>query len=414
MGTWYVCAGAEHLGELERYVRVVDVGARVLAGSDPSALRVALGAETVGAASVVVGEGTGGPSPINVAAAVAADGRAARVELVVRHASGSLRSRAKRAGIARVVTSAELEGLGGGSVPASVPRRVPEPAPRRTAVAGAPRREGVPVLCAVSGRGGVGKTSLCALMGCLAGSWGMRVAALDLDLAFGNLYALCGLGRPADLTAAVSPGGLDAEALAACAGHVFEGLEVWGPCGRPEYAERVQPMTEQLIAGLTQKHDLVIVDTTTNWGDAVACAAQMADRLLIVSDDRPGAVSSLVRCGALAVRLGVARTRIVRLMNGCDVRHRDDSFIARAAVGLECARELRVLDGGDEAVELLGQGHAGELASTDNPLATSLAGGLAQLLRELGCLPDAVEARKALERVDRRGRGLLGRLREAS
>ena len=412
MSTWYVCGSEGQLGELERYARVVDPNAKVTAGSDALALRELLRTEARGGARVVVGEGARGPNPINVAAAVAADGRAASVDLVARCASGSLRAHAKRVGVTRVVMVVELEGfLASSSAPLA---REAAGGATRAAPGACEHREGVPVICLVSGRGGVGKTSLCALMAHLASSWGMRVAAVDLDLAFGNLYALSGLGEPADLTPLADGDDWSAQALAACAGHAAQGLDVWGPCGRPEYAERVQPVAERLVASLTRNHELVLVDTTTNWGDAVAAAAQMADRLVIVSDERPGAVSALVRCGALAVRLGVARTRIVRLMNGCDARRRDETFIARAAVGLECAREVRVLDGGDEAVELLGQGHADELAASDNPLAASLACGLAQLLRELGCLPDSDRARRALDRAERRGRSLLGRLREAS
>ncbi len=43
----------------------------------------------------------------------------------------------------------------------------------------------------VSGRGGVGKSTLSALGGAAAG-WGLDVALLDLDLAFGNLASLLG------------------------------------------------------------------------------------------------------------------------------------------------------------------------------------------------------------------------------
>lgn len=181
----------------------------------------------------------------------------------------------------------------------------------------------------------------------------------------------------------------------------------------PEYAEAVQPIVGDVIARLTHSHDLVIVDTSSNWGDAVACAAQMADRLVIVSDERPGAIPALARCGSLAVRLGVARTRIVRLMNGCDPRKRDESFVARAAVGLECARELRVLDGGLDLVELASAGECGRLSQSDNPAALGATCGLAGLLKELGTLPECEAARAALGGGQRRRR-LFGFAREAS
>ena len=196
--------------------------------------------------------------------------------------------------------------------------------------------------------------------------------------------------------AALAGGIASDEALEQAGARAGEHLHVWGPCRAPEYAECIQPLAADIIARLTHGHDLVIVDTPSSWGDAVAGAAQQADRLVIVSDERPGAIPALSRCGSLAVRLGVARTRIVRLMNACDPRRRDESFVARAAVGLECAREVRVLDGGLDLVELLGAGGMAELVASENPAALGAAHGLAALLKELGHLPDAEGARHAL------------------
>lgn len=393
MGSWLVVAGERQANALQDYLVRSGIPQQVRIEQDCWRARAVLAGELAGA-NVVVGEGAVGPAAVNVAAAFAADGHAGEVVLAVHQASGSLRSRANRAGITRVLTSDEL---------------VDRPASASGDARGE-RREGVPVVCFVSGRGGVGKSTVCALAGHIAASWGMDVAAVDLDLAFGNLYALCGLDRPCDLT----PGGeaADPELIVSCGRQAAERLHVWGPCASPEFAELVQPRAEQLVAQLTQTHDLVLVDTTSSWSDAVACAAQMADRLVIVSDDRPGALSALARCGALAVRLGVARTRIVRLMNGCDARGRDETFVTQAAQGLECARELRVLDGGAEAAELLASGHAAELARLANPLSTSLATGLAQLLRELGHLPTCEAAARALE-GPRHPRHFLDKLREA-
>jgi len=421
MAAWVVCAGQSQSAAIRDYLVGCDRGAKVEVVEDPIVARRSLAGRFAGA-GVVVGEGTLGPEPVNLAAAIASDGWAREVVLAVGHASGSLRSRANRAGISRVTTSSDVVsylrpqslaivpgGPAGGGPKASA---VSSEETRGRAAAPVERRDGAAVIVFVSGRGGVGKSTVAAVAGYIAAGWGMRVALLDLDLAFGNLASLAGAERPGDLSG-MAKSELDAGALGEHAVQVAERLRVWGPCKAPEYAETVQPIAADLVALLTHEHDLVIVDTTTNWGDAVASAAQAADRLVIVSDERPGAIPALSRCGGLAVRLGIARTRIVRLMNGCDARRRDEAFVTRAAVGLECAREVRVLDGGEEAVELLSGGHAAELARTDNPLATSLATGLAQLLRELGCLPDSEEAARALE-GRRRPRHFLGIRREAS
>lgn len=444
MTRWLVWAGTEQVRAIEGYLASSDAGGKVTSVDSAQELR-AMASGVWAGAEVVVGEGARGPAPINVAAAIAADGHAMGVTLVVAEASGSLRSRAKRAGIDRVLTHADLSarcpempcGAAGASPEAAGAAaerpaermghedgratsaragscevalsvgasRSGEVAAREAPVAArqedppctagcAERREGVPVICLVSGRGGVGKSSACAVLAHIAAAWGMRVALLDLDLAFGNLYALLGLDRPADVSSLGE--GVTTERVEACGREVARGITLLGPCAEPEYAELVQPHVAKIIAELTREHDLVLVDTTTNWGDAVASAVQEADRLVIVSDERPGAVSALVRCGALALRLGVARAKIVRCMNGCDPRGRDEAYVARAARGLECAREIRAADGGDEVSELLAAGHARELAVSANCFVASLATGLAQVLRELGALPECEAAQRAL------------------
>ena len=483
MASWVVGSSPELAVSLERYARACDAAASVTHVGDGLELRRRLRSDLAGA-FVLVADGAGGqagPDAVNVAAAVAADGRAAEVVLVTRCGSGSLRSRAKRAGVGRVIDVTELayalreaEAAGGGRVaanpsqtnaaglgqagPAAGPRGVEcggsaadvrggatAPADAAAEAGGASEREapsatlvglaeemrqtsggrpreapgpvverkaGVPVVTFVSGRGGVGKSTVVACAAHMAAAWGLDVACLDLDLAFGNLFSLCGAARQADLAQAAE-GELSDEGLEGLGVAAAEHVRVWGPCRNPEYAEVVHPLVAEMVARLTHNHDLVLVDTSASWGDATACAAQLADRLVIVSDERPGAIPALSRCGTLAVRLGVARTRIVRLMNGCDPRMRDATFVARAAVGLECAREIRVPDGGLEVVELMNTGKAAELATLDNPMPAAVAHGLAQLLKELGALPECEAAAKALE-DKQRAKKLFGRMREAS
>ena len=432
MGECVVCAGTAESACIERWLAACEGVADARVVGDPLEVRERLRGGLRGS-RVVVGEGLARVSPVNLAAALVADGCAQEVRLVAEAPSGSLLSRASRAGVDGVVPLEDVAAASdrawgaeeGGPGPAIGRDRDLERADgsgRAGAggTAGAPddrrdppaRNEDVPVVAFVSGRGGVGKTTMVALFGYVAAAWGLKVAMLDLDLAFGNLAALCGADETADLVS-LAEGGVTPEDLERCRFAAADRLGVWGPCRMPEYAEVVAPAVEGIVAALTQGHDLVLVDTSTSWGDVTAQAAQLANRLVIVSDERPGAIPALARCGSLAVRLGVARTRVVRLMNGCDPRGRDESFVARAAVGLECSRELRVVDGGADAVELLSCGRAADLADLDVPLVASLSHGLAQLLQELGCLPECEGATRALagEGRARRRFSLLGRER---
>lgn len=368
----------------------------------------------------LVGSLSGGVSDINAAAAIAADGCARSVSIVRRDASGSLRSRAARAGIDLVIDPSELEPsrapkmMGAGPPEVAVPlEELPKthPTAGRVIPAPPPVRGRAPVIVFCSGRGGVGKTALAAAACVTAASWGMRVCALDLDLSCGNLFSCFGVPSAFDLTRLCEGEGAarpETIGVAAC-----ERVRVAGPCERPEFADIVMPRTSEIIASCASTFDLVVVDTSTTFTEAGAQAAQLADRLLIVSGSGQGATASLARASGLAVRLGVARTRIARLENFADPRGRGASRLACAEVGLEAARQFSVVDGGEEVRELLCAGQAAQLLELGVPFAESTATMLAQVLAELGQLPECEAARRALDAGGAHKRSFFGRKREA-
>lgn len=276
-------------------------------------------------------------------------------------------------------------------------------------------RGGAPVIVYVSGRGGVGKTALCAASACVAASWGMRVALCDLDLSCGNLYSCFGLPRPVDLSVLGSDptgdGSQVRERIARLGVGCADGIRLWGCCSRPEMAEVVWPLVGDIIDVLSGLCDLVIVDTSTTFTDAVAQAAQLCDRLVITVDGGPGSSVAQARLGALAVRLGVARTRIVRMVNHADPKGRDTTMINRAEVGLETAPSLRVVEGGDEVGEFMAAGQARALCEAPGAFRDSVAHSTARLLSEMGRLPECEAAHRAL--VERRRKWRFGRRREA-
>lgn len=425
MSEWMALCGEKDRVALARALRSCDPAASVEFVGTADALRRALLEAVPNGMAAAVGPLASGVSDVNLAAAIAQDGNARSVALVRRDVTGSLRSRAARAGIDYVIELSEHEGAPergaepSGAGPAAQGRLAPAgsqaPLPAPLALAGgAPDpggRGAVVTLC--SGRGGVGKTLIAALAAAHAARWGMRVRALDLDLSCGNLYSCFALPGGSDLARLADEGEV-AGALARIGADAAPGLSVFGPCERPEEAELVAPLAGRVISELARGADLVIVDTSPTFTDAVAQAAQASDRLVIVSDGRPGSLASLARTSGLAVRLGVARTRIARVENRANPRERADLSLGRAEVGLEAARVFRVFEGGAEAEELLGAGRAVELAEEPSALSDSVATMIAQVLAELGSLPDCEEARRAAEGpARRRGTGLLGLLREA-
>ena len=434
---------AERTGRREvlMALRKIAPGSAVVFANSAQELRERLHEEEPGTIGAIVGHVEDGVSDMNLAAAIAHDGRASEVVLVARGASGSLRSRASRAGISRVVDATVAPAF----QPAEHPRpqseahevlTLPgETAPSMSGVLGqagpaefgdeeaqvevaedyARTEDSAPILAVASGRGGVGKTALVALLAGVAARWGMDVALVDLDLSCGNLHTCFGVTKAPDLTRIVRDGSVSAESMGRASVRCLERVHLWGPCERPEMAEVVMPHVASLLSYLSSRYDLVVVDTSTTFTDAVAQAVQSCDRLLVVHDERAGAVASAARMSALAVRLGVARTRIVRVINLGDPRAKPSSFEGRGEVGFETARLHRVVDGGLEAEELLSSGKVHDLVATDAHLVANVASLLAQTLAELGKLPDDEGARKAAEvRGGRRRKQLFGKHREVA
>lgn len=441
-------------------LRRIAPGSAVVFAQSAQDLRERLHDEEPGAVGAIVGHSSDGVSDMNLAAALAHDGFASEVVLVARGASGSLRSRASRAGIARVVDATvapafELVAAGGGDQsqtsegggeqahatgegdvsqerPATLVEKVPAVGREESVQAGnaespqggaaestqavvvARGTDAAPILTVTSGRGGVGKTALVALMASVAARWGMDVAVVDLDLSCGDLHVCFGVNKGPDIVRIAPDGVPTPESMGRASVRCAEHVHLWGPCERPEMAELVMPHVATLLSYLSSRYDLVLVDTSTTFTDGVAQAVQSCDRLLVVHDERPGAVASAARISALAVRLGVARTRIVRVINLGDPRTKANAFEGRAQVGLETARMHRVVDGGIEAEDLLVSGKVGELVATGTDVVGCVSALLAQTLAELGKLPDNEEARKASDpRAGKRRRILFGRRKEA-
>lgn len=456
---WMGYAALAHRRDLARALREIESFAALGFASDGGDLRLSLLDEEPGTVGAIVGLTDKGVSDVNLAAALVRDGRAERVVLVARDVSGSLRSRARQAGVDQVIDLAELspasgvarsqkgaggrlgeastEAGGGGRDMVPSVRTVPDVPPvpsapvddaaKRNVLAGqvAPDAQGPsmdlggvgersPVLCFVSGRGGVGKTTLAATCASVAGLWGMSCALVDLDLSCGNLSSCFSMVRPIDLSRIGGPTPPSCEAMGRACVRCADGVFLWGPCERPEMAETVMPHVGRLLGYLASRYDLVVVDTSTTFTDAVAQAAQQSDRLFVVHDGARGSASSLGRTSALAVRLGVARTRIARVENLSEPRSKFDADLARAEAGLEGARAFRVFDGGEEVSELLSCGHTADLVAGGGRYVESVSSLLSTVLGELGCVPDKAARAPAGEGKGKKGRfSLFGHHREA-
>ena len=265
---------------------------------------------------------------------------------------------------------------------------VPAPsAPALSADASIPSRR-APVVCAVSGSGGCGKSTIVATMAHAASLLGLRAAVLDLDLMFGNLYDLLGVDAPHDMATLIEPsaaGALAEPDIVAASMRVAPGVTLWGPVAAPEKAELMARPVELLLDVLRRESDVVFVDTSVFWGDAVAAAVAASDRCLVVGDAAVSSATSASRVIELASRVGVPRTRMSAVFNRFGARGADEDVAMRFEIACALSSKIRIADGGQDLAALMAFGRADEAVGQTSAFATSVREATREMLVELGC-----------------------------
>lgn len=490
---WYICDSSQDAGLLKQTLHSLYPQSAIETLQDLQHVRMTVRAGRE-RASVLVGPEVFGLTPINVAAALVHDASCEEVVLAAREPSGSLRSRAARAGIARVINLNDfatfapgpsacepftcenqpqppVQGRGsaqsghqaaatgttlqllaadkngarvtissqqdfsdldepdvlGGTVPGEQAMRSgaaleqesqaailaqPDQAHLPVSTSVQPLIPACPVVLVASGRGGCGKTLTVAALALAAASWGLRVAVADLDLGQGNLAATFGVSTTHELASVVQQNKLNGQALAQALVPVTNNVELLGPCQAPELAEVLSPHIGSLIVELSRSHDLVLIDSSTTWTDAVAQAAQICSRLLLVQDVRHGGSASLVRVAGLARRLGVASTRIVRVDNFAQDPQAQEPMLHHAETGIEQLHSFLIPDGREDLRSLVDEGQLLSVDPGDSFALGAWAHMLAKLLEELGVLPETPEAHAARDaRPQFKHKGVLSFLR---
>ena len=259
------------------------------------------------------------------------------------------------------------------------------PAPSADAVAPSHR---APVVCAVSGSGGCGKSTIVAAMAHAASLLGLRAAVLDLDLMFGNLYDLLGADAPHDMAALIeasAAGTLAEPDIVAASMRVAPGVTLWGPVAAPEQAELMARPVELLLDVLRRESDVVFVDTSVFWGDAVAAAVSASDRCLVVGDAAVSSATSAARVIDLVSRVGVPRTRMSAVFNRFGARGADEDVAMRFEIACALSSKIRIADGGQDLAALMAFGRADEAVSQTSAFAASVREATREMLVELGC-----------------------------
>ena len=217
---------------------------------------------------------------------------------------------------------------------------------------------------------------------------GLRAAVLDLDLMFGNLYDLLGADAPHDMATLIEPsaaGALAESDIVAASMRVAPGVTLWGPVAAPEQAELMARPVELLLDVLRRESDVVLVDTSVFWGDAVAAAVAASDRCLVVGDPSVSSATSAARVIELASRVGVPRTRMSAVFNRFGARGADEDVAMRFEITCALSSKIRIADGGQDLAALMAFGRADEAVGQTSAFATSVREATREMLVELGC-----------------------------
>ena len=166
------------------------------------------------------------------------------------------------------------------------------------------------VIAVLSGKGGTGKTTVCAGLATGLAAQGRRVLCIDLDVGLRNLDIALGLAQvPALSFPDVSEGG---EPIQSAARHpAYETLFfLTAPVGRnPE--ELDQEAFDRMMAEVRRTFDVCLLDAPAGVGAGFQMAAQAASSELLVTGPDPAALRDGARTGEILELMGKRDVRLV-------------------------------------------------------------------------------------------------------
>jgi flagellar biosynthesis protein FlhG len=148
-----------------------------------------------------------------------------------------------------------------------------------------------PLLLVAGGKGGVGKSLVCANLALALAQRGRRVLLVDLDLGLGNQHVLFGSSAECNLEHVLLEGASPRKATV----RVAEGVDLLaagsGEPGMVGLAPALRAALERGLAELRADYDVVIGDAAAGIGADVLWPAALANRVLIVTTPEPAALT---------------------------------------------------------------------------------------------------------------------------
>jgi pilus assembly protein CpaE len=212
---------------------------------------------------------------------------------------------------------------------------------RTQGVAGGTGVATAPMICVLGPKGGTGKTLTTANLAVALADAGHRVAAVDLDLQFGDLGLALGLAPEKTIyDLAKSAGSLDGEKLGAYLAKHSSGAQILLAPTRPDHAGAVTvEFLRELYTILRSTNDYVIVDTPPGFTPEVIASIDSSSHVCMVAMlDALSLKNTKLGLETLDL-MGYARDRVRLVLNRAD-----------ASVGITQADVLRVLGRAPDAL----------------------------------------------------------------
>ena len=166
------------------------------------------------------------------------------------------------------------------------------------------------LIAVLSGKGGTGKTSVCAAVSTALARMGHKVLAIDCDMGLQNLDISLGLSDSGAISFLdVCEGGYRLNQAAQH--HQFETLSfLTAPVNRT--AESVDPEAfKAMVRQAKQDYDYIFLDAPAGIDGGFALAAKFADRCLIVTGADPAAIRDAARAEARLELMGKTDVKLI-------------------------------------------------------------------------------------------------------
>ena len=166
------------------------------------------------------------------------------------------------------------------------------------------------LIAVLSGKGGTGKTSICAALAQALCVSGESVLCIDCDVGLRNLDIALGLSEECAISFADVCDG--AYTLEDAAGHpVYPTLSfLTAPVGC-NVSQIDREAFDKMLSEARKKYSYILLDAPAGVEEGFSLAARVADRILLVTQADPAAIRDAQRAGQLLELMGKDRVRLI-------------------------------------------------------------------------------------------------------